>query len=176
MNFDWGSRKDRGSGRVGAAATRGVGAAVLLAAATLVGASPVAAKAAKSAKSDCAKVTPKLIKSTLGVVVPAPTQGRDASVLLCTYGQLGSRSEVLVTFKARVSPATFRFERRSVFQDEPTKTFPGLGVPAFSSVQGTGGTKSTTLVALKGGTMVEVSWGGPLAKIAALVRKILPTL
>ena len=52
----------------------------------------------------------------------------------------------------------------------------GLGVPAFSSVQGTGSARNNGLVVLKGSTAVEVFWGGPLAKIAALMRKILPTV
>ena len=148
-----------------------VGAAALVATAVLFGASPA------GAASSCRKVTPTLIKSTLGVVVPAPTEVRNGRVLECMFGQPGTTTRALVTvdFQTDVSPAKLK-GMRSVFGAHSTKTFSGLGLPSFSSVQGTGSARNNGLVVLKGSTAVEVFWGGPLARIAALVKKILPTV
>ena len=79
----------------------------------------------------------------------------------------------MVNFQSDVSPAKLKV-MRSVFGGHSTTTFSGLGLPAFSSVQGTGSAKNNGLVVLKGGTAVEVFWGGPLAKIAALVERSCP--
>jgi len=149
--------------------TRAASAGVLFAAAALFGASPA------GAALSCGTVTPGLIKSTLHVVVPAPTEERNGLLVQCTYGQLGA-NPVVVSVQTGMSAATFKFERRTTFGRARTKTFSGLGVPAFSSVEGTGSSRNTGLVALKGHTMLNVLWGGPLAKIAALEKKILPSV
>ena len=146
---------------------RAAGGAVLCAAAVLLCASPA------GAVSSCGKVTP-VIKSTLGVAAKAPTVVRNGHVLECIFGQPGTKT-VMVNFQSDVSPAKLKV-MRSVFGGRSTTTFSGLGLPAFSSVQGAGSAKNTGLVVLKGGTAVEVFWGGPLSKIAALMRKILPTV
>ena len=116
-------------------------------------------------------------QSTLGVVVPAPTEVRNGRVFECMFGQPGTTTRALVTvdFQTDVSPTKLK-AMRSVFGGHSTTTFSGLGLPAFSSVQGTGSARNNGLVVLKGRTAVEVFWGGPLAKIAALVKKILPTV
>lgn len=172
MDFDRVSQENWGHGRLVAVAMRSAAAAVLFAAAALFGAAPA------SAAPSCGKVTPGLIKSTLGVAVPAPTEVRSGRLLQCTFGQLSSnpRSLVVLSFQTGMSLGRFELERRSVFSRSSTKTFSGLGVPAFSSVEGAGSTRSTGLIALKGHTMVYVTWGGPVAKIAALMRKIMATV
>jgi hypothetical protein len=151
---------------------RAAGVAVLSAAAVLFSASAAGAKS-----SSCHKVTPTLIKSTLGVAVPAPSEVRNGLVFECMFGQPGTTARALVTvdFQTDVSPAKLK-AMRGVFGAHSTATFSGLGLPAFSSVQGTGSARNNGLVVLKGSTAVEVFWGGPLAKITALVRKILPSM
>jgi hypothetical protein len=151
---------------------RAVAAGVLCAAAAVFGASSAAAK------SSCGKVvTPTLIRSTLGVAVPAPSEVVNGRVLECMFGQPGTTTRALVTVDVQsgVSPAKLK-AIRGVFGRRSTATFSGLGLPAFSSVQGTGSARNNGLVVLKGSTAVEVFWGGPLAKIAALVKKVLPTV
>jgi hypothetical protein len=75
-----------------------------------------------------------------------------------------------------MTPAKFKLERTSTSFRARTKTFSGLGVPAFSTVEGTGRTKSTGLVVLKGRTLLTVAWAGSLAKIAVLIKTILPSV
>ena len=146
---------------------RAAGAAVLCSAAVLFSASPA------GAASSCGKVK-ALIKPTLGVAVKTSTVVRNGHVFECIFGQPGTKT-VMVNFQSGMSPAKLKV-MRSVFGGHSTMTYSGLGLPAFSSVEGAGGGNSTGLVVLKGGTAVEVFWGGPLAKIAALMRKILPTV
>lgn len=60
-----------------------------------------------------------------------------------------------------------------------TKTFGGLGFPAYSAVlnAGTVDRTSNTIDVYKGGTELLVEAADvPLAKVAALVRKVLPAL
>lgn len=149
---------------------RALGAAVISVAAALFSAAPA------GAASSCGKVTSTLISSTLGLAVPAPTEVHNGRVLECVFGQPGpnARSLVTVELQTDVSPAKFK-SIRAVFGKRATTTFSGLGLPAFSSVQGAGSARVTGLAVLKGSTVVDVFWGGPITKIAALVRKILPT-
>ena len=146
---------------------RAVGAAVVCAAALLVYASSA------GAAPSCGKVTP-LIKPTLGVTVKAPTVVRNGHVYECIFGTPGTKT-VMVNFQNDMSPAKLKL-MRGVFGGHSTSTFSHLGLPAFSSVSGAGSARNAGLVVLKGQTAVEVFWGGPLARIADLMRRILPSV
>ncbi|MES1249005.1 MAG: hypothetical protein ABUS54_15170 [Actinomycetota bacterium] len=123
-----------------------------------------------AAPPTCATVPPALIKSTLGLSVPKPkaTQG---AALVCTYGT------VIVRFQTGESKAAFTAARKQFdAHGEPTKTYGGLGVQAYSSVIGSGTYANSTVVALKGSTEVLVTAQTTVAKVAALVKKVLALL
>jgi hypothetical protein len=90
-------------------------------------------------------------------------------VLSCAYGERGKVGQIVtVSFQTSAVRAELTYEQRKLFHNAPA--FKGLGLPAFSSVASSTG---STLVVLKGSTMLSVNWPGPLSKNAALVRKIL---
>ena len=137
---------------------------------------PVAA-AAPTKTPSCATVSPTLIKSALGLAVPAPQATPNGSVLVCTYGKLGQAKQVIVRFETGESAAAFAAARKQFdAHGEPTKTFAGLGVPAYSSVIGSGAYLNSTVVALKGGTELLVTAPAPVATVAVLVKKTLAAL
>jgi hypothetical protein len=126
---------------------------------------------------NCATVSPQLIKSALGLAVPAPQATPNGSVLVCTYGQVGQGKQVIVRFQTGESMPAFAAARKQFdAHGEPTKTFAGLGLPAYSSVLGSGVYVNSTVVALKGSTELLVTAPAPLAKVAVLVKKALAAL
>jgi hypothetical protein len=141
----------------------------------LVGIPEAAAMPAKT--PNCATVSPQLIKSSLGLAVPAPQATPNGSVLVCTYGKAGQGKQVIVRFQTGESTPAFAANRKQFdAHGQPTKTFAGLGVPAYSSVLGAGVYLNSTVVALKGSTELLVTAPAPLAKVAALVKKTLAAL
>ena len=136
-----------------------------------------AATAAPAKTPGCSTVSPQLIKSALGVAVPAPQATPNGSVLVCTYGKVGQSKQVIVRFQTGESAAAFATGRKQFdAHGEPTTTYAGLGVPAYSSVLGSGVYLNTTLVALKGSTELLVTAPAPLASVAVLVKKTLAAL
>jgi hypothetical protein len=137
-------------------------------------ASPAWSASAKA--PSCATVSPQLIRSALGLSVPAPQATPNGSVLVCTYGKLG-QGQVIVRFQTGDSKPAFAAARKQFdTHGEPTKPFAGLGVPAYSSVIGSGAYLNSTVVALKGSTELLVTAPAPLARVAALVKKTLAAL
>jgi hypothetical protein len=135
------------------------------------------ASAAPAKTPGCATVSPSLIKSALGFAVPAPQATPNGSVLVCTYGKLGQGKQVIVRFETGESAAAFAAARKQFdAHGEPTKTFAGLGVPAYSSVLGSGVYLTSTVVALKGSTELLVTAPVPVATVAVLVKKTLAAL
>ena len=101
----------------------------------------------------------------------------NGSVLVCTYGKIGQSKQVIVRFQTGQSKPAFAVSRKQFdTHGEQTKTFTGLGVPAYSSVLGSGSYLNSTVVALKGNTELLVTAPAPLARVAALVKKTLATL
>ena len=151
------------------------GIRIAIVVAALVAVHGAAAVPAKT--PSCATVSPQLIKSALGLAVPAPQATPNGSGLVCTYGKLGQGKQVIVRFQTGESAAAFAAARKQFdAHGEPTKTFAGLGVPAYSSVLGSGVYLNSTIVALKGSTELLVTAPAPLAGVAALVKKTLAAL
>ena len=135
----------------------------------------LSASTATAATPNCTTVS-TLIKSAVGFAEPAPKVLHFRHTVDCSYAKLGRRGHtVLVRFTTGASRATLAADRRSLdVGKQRAKTFGGLGSPAFSSVLPRG--LSSTLVVLKGRTELLVTISAPLAKTAALVRKLLPAL
>jgi hypothetical protein len=136
-----------------------------------------AATAAPAKMPSCSTVSPQLIKSALGLAVPAPQATPNGSVLVCTYGKIAQAKQMIVRFETGESAAAFATGRKQFdAHGEPTTTFAGLGVPAYSSVFGSGVYVNSTLAALKSSTELLVTAPAPLASVAVLVKKTLAAL
>jgi hypothetical protein len=159
---------------------RAAGAATLTAVLAFVwgalGATP-AALAAPSTAPGCAAVPATEIKAVLGVSVPAPVATHNGPVLVCTYGTPGKESLVIVRFQTGETTATFTAARKQFdAHGEATKTYGGLGLPAYTSVLGSGGYATSTAVVLKGTTELLVTAPAALTKVVVLVKKLLPAI
>jgi hypothetical protein len=159
---------------------RAAGAATLAAAVALVwgslGAAPSALAAPGTAPS-CAAVPASEIKAVLSVSVPAPVATHNGPVLVCTYGTPGKGSLVIVRFETGETAATFTAARKQFdAHGEATTTYTGLGLPAYTSVLGSGGYATSTAVVLKGTTELLVTAPAALTKVVVLVKKLLPTI
>ena len=145
--------------------------------AAVLGVTFVVIPAANAKAPSCATVSPQLIKTTLGIAVPAPQATPNGSVLVCTFGQTGQSKQVIVRFESGESKPAFAASRKQFdAHGEPTKVFAGLGVPAYSSVIGSGAYLNSTVVALKGSTELLATAPAPLSKVAVLVKKTLAAL
>lgn len=126
-----------------------------------------------SSPPSCKLVSPKEIKAVLGYEVPKPIVTRRRTVTVCQYE--GPAKTATVRFETDESRKTLKRDRAGFESEgEKTKTFTGLGLPAFSSV--IPGFQIYTLVVLKGHTTVLVTADAPLAKVAKLVKMILPKI
>jgi hypothetical protein len=141
-----------------------------------LGAAP-AALAALSTAPSCAAVPASEIKAVLGVSVPAPVATQSGPVLVCTYGMPGKGSLVIVRFQTGEAAATFTAARKQPdAHGEATKTYAGLGLPAYTSVVGSGGYATSTAVVLKGTTELLVTAPAAVTKVVVLVKKLLPAI
>lgn len=122
----------------------------------------------------CDLVTPEEIKAVLGVTVGKPTVGGSASVTMCTYS---GDKVLLVRIETGMTSASFSGARQNFdAEGEPTTTYTGLGLPAYTSVLAFNKSSLNTLAVLKGGTELLVTGVFPVAKLAALVKKVLPAM
>lgn len=128
----------------------------------------------RSSGPGCNLVSVSEIKAVLGVAVAKPSVAGNGPVTMCTYS---GAKVLLVRLETGMSPADFSRARKGFEANgEPTKSFTGLQVPAYSSVLGSGPYAMRTLAVLKGGTELLVTGPFPLSKLAELVTKVLPAM
>jgi hypothetical protein len=137
------------------------------AAAVLAGTGEAAAVSGPS----CSLASPKLVKSALGITVKAPIVTRNGPVTVCLFT---STPSLLVRFETNETAAMFAAGRKGFSQHgEPTKTVNGLGTEAYSSSMGS---RSNTIVVLKGTVELLITGAEPLTKQEALAKLLLPSL
>lgn len=127
-------------------------------------------------RPSCTVVTAAEIKTILGLSVGKPTVTGGGSTTLCSFTDPKYR-DLLVRVETGMSRSNFQAARKEFDSTgQPTKDFPGLGVPAYSSVLGSKYVKVNTLALLKGSTEVLLTGAFPLGKLAALAKKVLPEI
>jgi hypothetical protein len=128
--------------------------------------------AAAVSRPSCNLVSPKSVKTAIGITVGSPSMTKNATVTVCLFA---TKSGLLVRFETSETPALFAAGRNSFGQHgEPTKTVNGLGTQAYSSTFAGG--KSNTIVVLENKTELLITSSEPLAKLEALAKLILPSL
>jgi hypothetical protein len=122
----------------------------------------------------CSAVSPSEVKSTLGIAVGKPRTQTVGPATTCSYPKGTLPSAVIVRFQTGMTAKTFAADRKQFeAHGEKTKTVTGIGSSAYSSTLGSGSFAVNTLVVLKGSTEVLVTGPASLAKVTALMKKVL---
>jgi hypothetical protein len=121
--------------------------------------------------TSCTQIPSSKVHEMLGTPAgPAQVQ-KNGPVSVCTYEGTIVRVETAVTSKQ------FQFGRTQFgAHGEPTKSVPGLGDSAYSSVIGAGVNATRTVVVLKGNTELLVTGQTPLQRIETFERSVVPSL
>lgn len=125
----------------------------------------------------CGLAPASVVDGVYGAKLTGPTAQTQGPVTVCSFFSVAPVVSVLVRFEVNETVAMFEAGRKSFTEHkEPTRTVPGLGRMAFSSVLGSGNTLTSTVVVLSGQTELLVTGTGPLAKALSLAKKVLAKL
>ena len=139
---------------------------VMGAVATLVLATPVAAKA----KPSCKTMSAATVSSTLGTPVGKPSKTVNGPVTVCTYPPTGTgTAQALLRYQTGSTKSSFATAREAFeASGQPTTDLDGLGKVAYTSTLPSPFGDTNTVVFLQGGTEVLVTAVAPLAQVQAL--------